>query len=105
MEPGFNFCEYNYFNNLTAYMGSADDGRWWDTILVTWGLLESGEDKEKLIPIVDKMIADGVQKGKGIAYGWEFEYAPDGCNPSHPSWLVSQNCRPASNPSASAAKA
>ena len=50
-------------------MGSADDGRWWDTILVTWALLEAGENKEKLVPIVDKMIADGVQVGKGIAYG------------------------------------
>lgn len=58
-------------------MGSADDGRWWDTILVTWGLLEAGENKENLVPIVDKMIADGVQVGKGIAYGWDFEYAPD----------------------------
>jgi hypothetical protein len=41
-------------------MGSADDGRWWDTILISWAMLESGEDKDKLIPIIDKMVADGV---------------------------------------------
>lgn len=60
LEDGFNFCEYNYFNSLTPYMGSADDGRWWDTILVSWGLLESGFEKERLIPIIDKMISEGL---------------------------------------------
>ncbi len=41
-------------------MGSADDGRWWDTILISWSMLESGVDKEKLVPMLDKMIKEGV---------------------------------------------
>jgi len=45
--------------------------------LVSWALLESGEKPEKLIPIMDKMIKLGVQPKGGIAYGFDFEYAPD----------------------------
>ncbi|TNV72601.1 hypothetical protein FGO68_gene17188 [Halteria grandinella] len=74
---GFSFVEFNYFNERQAYQGSLDDGRWWDTILISLSLLESGADKERLIPVVDKMIAEGVQPNGGIAYGYDFEYAPD----------------------------
>lgn len=69
--------EFNYFNDRVPYQGSLDDGRWWDTILVSWALLESGTNSTKLIPIVDKMISEGVQPNGGIAYGYDFEYAPD----------------------------
>jgi len=71
------FVEFNYFNDRVPYQGSLDDGRWWDTILVSWGLLEAGTDPEKLVPIIDNMLAEGMQPNGGIAYGYDFEYAPD----------------------------
>ena len=74
---GFDFVEFNYFNDRVPYEGSLDDGRWWDTILISWALMESGEPVEKFTPIVDKMIKEGVQSNGGIAYGYDFEYAPD----------------------------
>ncbi len=77
IQQGFEFVESNYFNDRVPYQGSLDDGRWWDTILVSWGLLEAGEDPEKLVPIIDNMIEEGVQANGGIAYGYDFEYAPD----------------------------
>jgi hypothetical protein len=77
IQKGFEFVEFNYFNTRVPYQGSLDDGRWWDTILVSWGLLEAGADPEKLIPVMDNMIAEGVQPNGGIAYGYDFEYAPD----------------------------
>ena len=69
--------EFNYFNDRVPYQGSLDDGRWWDTILVSWGLLESGTEPEKLVPIIDNMLTEGMQPNGGIAYGYDFEYAPD----------------------------
>jgi squalene cyclase len=69
--------EFNYFNDRVPYQGSLDDGRWWDTILVSWGLLEAGADPSKLVPVIDSMIKQGVQPNGGIAYGYDFEYAPD----------------------------
>ena len=77
IQQGFEYVESNYFNDRVPYQGSLDDGRWWDTILVSWGLLEADEDPEKLVPIIDNMIAEGVQANGGIAYGYDFEYAPD----------------------------
>ena len=52
--------ESNYFNDRVPYQGSLDDGRWWDTILVSWGLLEAGTKPEKLVPIIDNMLAKGM---------------------------------------------
>lgn len=46
-------------------------------MLVSWGLLEAGENPAKLVPTMNKMIQDGVQENGGIAYGLDFEYAPD----------------------------
>jgi putative cofactor-binding repeat protein len=43
MVRGFEFVEFNYFNYLVPYQGSLDDGRWWDTILMSWALLEASE--------------------------------------------------------------
>lgn len=39
---GYSFVEWNYFNFREPYRGSLDDGRWWDTILISWAMLESG---------------------------------------------------------------
>lgn len=77
IEQGIQFVEFNYFNSRVPYQGSLDDGRWWDTILLSWALLESGTEPSRLYNIVDKMIAEGVQPNGGIAYGYDFEYAPD----------------------------
>lgn len=77
MIKGFEFVEFNYFNARQAYQGSLDDGRWWDTILISWAMLESGEDKEKVRPIVENMLQKGVQSNGGIEYGYDFGYAPD----------------------------
>lgn len=74
---GVSFVEFNYFNDRNPYQGSLDDGRWWDTILVSWALLESGANHTRLYPVMEKMIAEGVQPNGGIAYGYDFEYAPD----------------------------
>ncbi|CAD8192801.1 unnamed protein product [Paramecium octaurelia] len=77
LRVGFDFVEFNYFNFRQAYHGSLDDGRWWDTILISWAMLESGEDKEKVRPIVENMLQKGVQPNGGIEYGYDFGYAPD----------------------------
>jgi squalene-hopene/tetraprenyl-beta-curcumene cyclase len=58
-------------------LGVLDDGRWWDTLLITWGLLECDENNDKLKHVISHMFDKGVQKNGGIAYGLEFEYAPD----------------------------
>jgi squalene-hopene/tetraprenyl-beta-curcumene cyclase len=39
--------------------------------------LECDESREKLKPVIKHMFDKGVQKNGGIAYGLEFEYAPD----------------------------
>jgi hypothetical protein len=77
ISQGIDYIEFNYFNDRVPYQGSLDDGRWWDTILISWALLESGADSARLHPVIDKMIAEGVQPNGGIAYGYDFEYAPD----------------------------
>ena len=66
-----------YFNRRVPYEGSLDDGRYWDTILAAFGLLEAGEKPEKLAPTIEHLIKYAVQKNGGIPYGLEFEYAPD----------------------------
>lgn len=76
-QKGFEFVELNYFNDRVPYQGSLDDGRWWDTILISWAMTESGADHKLLYPVMDKLIAEGVQPNGGIAYGYDFEYAPD----------------------------
>lgn len=40
-------------------------------------MTESGADHKMLYPVMDKMIAEGVQPNGGIAFGYDFEYAPD----------------------------
>lgn len=49
-------CKYTYMYLFTNLTGTLDDGRWWDTLLVSWGLLEAGEDPVKLVPTMDRMI-------------------------------------------------
>lgn len=41
------YIEEMYFNKRVPYEGSLDDGRYWDTILALFGLLEAGEKPEK----------------------------------------------------------
>ena len=66
-----------YFNRRAPYDGSLDDGRYWDTILCVYALLEAGEPAEKLLPTMKYLIKTAVQPNGGIPYGWEFQYAPD----------------------------
>jgi len=74
---GYDFVEWNIFNFREAYHGTLDDGRWWDTILISWAMLESGADKNRVLPIVQHMVKEGLQPKTGISYGYDFEYAPD----------------------------
>jgi hypothetical protein len=60
IEKAFSYVESNYFNERVPYQGSLDDGRWWDTILISFGLLESGANITRLEPVIDKMIKEGV---------------------------------------------
>ena len=39
--------------------GSLDDGRWWDTILISWAILESNEDPKKIEKTVEIMMKLG----------------------------------------------
>ena len=72
------FVEELYFDSdESAYLGVLDDGRWWDTLLVALGLLETGEEPSHLEPVIEHFLKHGVQPNGGIAYGLEFEYAPD----------------------------
>lgn len=64
-------------SDSSSYLGVVDDGRWWDTLLITLGLLDAGESKQALLAVVRHFIKDGVQKCGGIAYGLDFEYCPD----------------------------
>lgn len=58
-----------YFNRRVPYEGSLDDGRYWDTILAVFGLLEAGEDASKLTKTVEYLIETAVQPNGGIPYG------------------------------------
>lgn len=59
-----------YFNRRAPYDGSLDDGRYWDTILSVYALLEAGEDAEKLAPTMKYLVETAVQENGGIPYGW-----------------------------------
>jgi hypothetical protein len=59
-ESSLSFVEFNYFNDRVPYQGSLDDGRWWDTILISWGLLESGAAHSSLYPVIDNMLSKGL---------------------------------------------
>ena len=66
-----------YFNRRVPYEGSLDDGRYWDTILAAYALLEAGQSPSKLHPTLNYLAKTAVQPNGGIPYGHEFEYAPD----------------------------
>ena len=77
-KQSISFVEELYFNSYeSSYLGVLDDGRWWDTLLVAQGLLECGEECDKFVPVIEHFLKHGVQSNGGIAYGLEFEYAPD----------------------------
>lgn len=61
-----------YFNRRVPYEGSLDDGRYWDTILAAFALLEAGESPEKLHPTIKYLIETAIQPNGGIPYGHEF---------------------------------
>ena len=42
MHKSLDFVENLYFNRRVPYEGSLDDGRYWDTIIAVFGLLEAG---------------------------------------------------------------
>lgn len=69
--------DFNHLQKRSNYRGTMDDGRWWDSLLATWALIDSGEDQERIGLSVDYMIKNAVQENGGIAYGYDFEYAPD----------------------------
>jgi squalene-hopene/tetraprenyl-beta-curcumene cyclase len=77
LNKSMSFVEELYFNRRVPYEGSLDDGRYWDTILATYGLLEAGESPEKLHPTLEYIINNVIQPNGGIPYGLDFEYAPD----------------------------
>jgi hypothetical protein len=45
-----------YFNKRVPYEGSLDDGRYWDSILAVFALLEAGESPEKLHPTLKYLV-------------------------------------------------
>ncbi|RNA09807.1 squalene-hopene cyclase [Brachionus plicatilis] len=77
-KKSIDFIEELYLNSETSsYLGVLDDGRWWDTLLITMGLLECDEERNKLEPSVENFLKNAVQECGGIPYGLDFEYAPD----------------------------
>ena len=42
IDKSLDFVESMYFNRRVPYEGSLDDGRYWDTILAAYALLEAG---------------------------------------------------------------
>lgn len=77
-KQSIDFIEELYLNSETSsYLGVLDDGRWWDTLLITLGLLECDEQAIKLEPSIDYFLKNAVQDCGGIPYGLDFEYAPD----------------------------
>lgn len=69
--------ELSIKSDSSSYLGVPDDGRWWDTLLITLALLDVGEESKKLLPVVEHFLKEGVQQCGGIPYGLEFEYCPD----------------------------
>lgn len=71
------FIEYRYFaNGVGSYLGSLQDGRYWDSILAGQALLESGINGAQLLPTLRSLLANQQPNG-GIPFGRDFEYAPD----------------------------
>jgi len=59
-EDGFRFVEENYFNRIKSY-GSVDDGRWWDTIVISLAMIEGHDEKDnRICEAVEKMVKDGL---------------------------------------------
>lgn len=61
----------------TKYRGPVMDGRWWDTLLVSWALLEAGVDPFRLNQTAALLVSDALQPNGGVCYGRDFDYAPD----------------------------
>lgn len=66
------YVESLYFVKRVPYEGCLCDGRFWDTILMSFALLESGESPEKLHPVVENLVVNKLQENGGIPYGEEF---------------------------------
>ena len=52
VDQSMDLIEQMYFNKRVPYEGSLDDGRYWDTLLSVFALLEAGESTDKLAPTV-----------------------------------------------------
>lgn len=63
-------------NGVSDYLGTVCDGRYWDTILIHRGLVDSGKPASTLFSSTDYLTHKQVANG-GIPFGVEFEYAPD----------------------------
>lgn len=50
-------------------------------------MLESGESTDRVLPVYNKLIIEGLQPNKGIGYGYDFEYAPDTMTLACSLWL------------------
>ena len=76
---GFHFVERLYLNpqNPNPLLGTVCDGRFWDTILVTQGMLSVGPiNRGSVAPAIDFLIKAQRPNG-GIPFGLEFETTPD----------------------------
>ncbi len=76
-QKALSFVEQRYFDNgAGSYLGSLQDGRYWDSILAGQALLDSGFSMPLLTPTVHSLLEQQQANG-GIPFGKEFEYAPD----------------------------
>lgn len=76
---GFQFLENAHFHETgkSTYLGPVMDGRWWDTLIASWALLETGETNASLDPIAKILREEAWQPNGGVGFGRDFEYAPD----------------------------
>jgi hypothetical protein len=57
LHSSLRYVEGLYFSKRNSYDGCLCDGRYWDTILSSWALLEAGESPEKVKPSIDYLIS------------------------------------------------
>ena len=72
LNASLTYVEGLYFIKRIPYEGCLCDGRYWDTILSSFALLEAGESPSKLQPTLEHLIKNKVQQNGGIPYGDEF---------------------------------
>ncbi len=71
------YLKERYFLHPHAkYLGSSQDGRYWDTMLLVQGLHKSGYKAQVGVDTIDYLLSIQVSNG-GVPFGIDFEYAPD----------------------------